>query len=115
MKGQVALLLFMLISTQTVMAQDHIETEEMQCARTISSISAILLQLKNNPAMRKQQIAAVIDGHTNDPALRIHIKTDIVPRIFSQDARSAQAYFSSKVAQERCLHALNTYVGFQGK
>ena len=115
MKIQCALILGVLIYTQSCMAEDRIETEEMHCARTLSSISAILLQLKNNPAVRQEQITAVIDGHTSDPAMRTFIRTEVAPRIFSGEARSAEAYINSRAAQEKCLQALNTYVGFQGK
>lgn len=115
MKVLSALFLVLSFYTQTSHAQERIETEELHCARTISSISAILTQLKNNPAIRKEQITAVIDGHTSDPALRAFIRAEIVPRIFSLDARSTEAYLSSSVVQERCLHALSTYVDLQGK
>jgi len=115
MKIRFALILIASLSAQYSFAQDRIESEELHCARTISSISAILIQLKSNPAIRNEQIAAVIEGHTTEPGLRVFIRTEIVPRIFSQDNRSTETYLSSRPLQEKCLQALNTYLGPQGK
>ncbi len=114
MKIQLTILVALLICIQPSRAQERVESDETHCARTISSISAILGQLKNNPAVRNEQIAAAIDGHTSDPALRAFIRSDIAPRIFSQDKKSAETYLGSRLAQDRCIQALNSYVVLHG-
>jgi hypothetical protein len=115
MKVQLTIFIAIFFYVQSCMSQEREESEEKRCARTISSMSAIMGQLKNNPSVRGEQIAAVIDGHTSDPALRVFIRTEIAPRIFSQDKKSAEIYMSSKIVKDRCVQALNTYLGPYGK
>lgn len=114
MKIKLVSLFFFLLVQQTSHAQNVTESEEAQCARTISSITAILGQLKNNPSVRGPQIMAVIDGHTENPGLRAFIKNEIAPRIFSQDKKTTEIYFESNHVRERCLQALNSYTGRYG-
>ncbi len=111
--------IFVMISifccVQQSVADENKDSEETRCARSISSMTAILGQLKKNPSIRNEQISAAIDGHTNDPALRIFIRTEIAPKIFTQDKKIAENMLGSDFMQTRCVRALSTYTGSYGK
>jgi hypothetical protein len=112
--SKIIVILIALAMMKTVSANEDTHSVEQQCKRTIASMTAILVQLKSNPAMRAPQINAIIDGHTDDPKMRAFIKSDIVPRVLSQDEKSVQAYMHSNVASQRCEQAMNTYSVLQG-